>query len=78
MLREYNPGTTILVAEFPDDGYMYDHLAHHLLGAGRQRNCDSLTASPDWLKRVPGQQLRIVLEDVDMALKPFLIRGASH
>jgi hypothetical protein len=70
MLRKYNPDNQPWW-QIPDDGYLYDHLVHHLLGAGRSGELAALlTASPDWLeKRCRGNNCTSFLADVDQALK---------
>jgi len=35
----------------PDDGYFFDHLAHHLRFAGKEEEWRSLNSSFDWLER---------------------------
>jgi len=72
MLRKYNPDNHPWW-QIPDDGYLYDHLAHHLLGAGRSAELVTLlTASPDWLEtRCQANNCASFLADVDLALKPF-------
>jgi WD40 repeat protein len=49
LLQAYNPGN-LAWESIPDDGYLYDHLAYHLLGAGRAEALGRLLLDFPWLQ----------------------------
>ena len=58
----------------PDDGYLYTHLAYHLLAAGRKDElCTLLTASPAWMetKFIAHNGDMAYAADIDLALTAF-------
>ena len=58
----------------PDDGYLYTHLAYHLLAAGRKDElCTLLTGSPSWMEAkffVLGSDMSYAA-DVDLTMTAF-------
>jgi len=50
LLRADNPNG-VAWHTLPDDGYLYDHLAYHLHGAGRDAELQALFATPEWMHK---------------------------
>jgi hypothetical protein len=67
LLRHYNPDNKPW-SQIPDDGYLYDHLAEHLLAAGWYEEIAALFGDDRWLRvRVPQGGYEGYLRDLDSA-----------
>ena len=74
LLAAYN-STGLPWPQVPHDGYLYTHLAYHLLGSGQQEALYTLlTAAPDWMeaKFVACTGDTAYVADLDLALRDFV------